>query len=752
MMPRSQTRAVCILLFCASALIQDFVSAKEAETRFHQYTRQFENPKNPATPLAAGYLGGGGDENLCGGAFLPDGSLILAGTAFGPKFNPKGANVVVLGKDAPAPSFTMPMKEGKKGKDPRPAPPNWTYTKGAGFIVQLSANYKTIQKAVRFPWGSGSLTDIATDTSGAVYVTGLCGEHFGHLATAKRAAGSLDESDDLFVGRLKPDLSGFVWLQTLSDSAGTAPKLHVLDDGSINLTGKNAYHLSAADGEVTKSTNLSLTNSWVRGVDPATHATSQGGDTNTNTGYEPWRRPGLTIRNSEGECTDVFYQWNEKLVGMNCSRRVSDSDVRLLNYDHNGNLLLYGWSDGGNTVFEMAPYDMRRSVQDTILSETGKKSGLGFSTWGASVGSFCHLVKIDPRSGEPLAKTLFAPYRTSKNAPANLKISMMDVAADDSVVIGGGSDFGLIETIHNKVNTLDYKKDDYIGGAFVTVLTPSMDDIRFSSVLPGGGKAPLTRHSSSLHGYYASGSAEIGGKTRVVIVSAAEQHDAFKSIDPAQDGFGGGLLDGQYVVLEMDSYVPNPKNATPPDEPKKKRRKEPEPLTGEYSISEGMDREWCVLVLRDLSGKKWPSIYRGAPKGTATVDASGSGTFVLYGPGHEVQFANGSRQSKRLGGEFVRTVSVTDRKGKTKEKAALSDLVVEVALTSTSSCSGTVRLNDQTVKLDGECTIVPSKPTGKGINISGRFATTKGALGLDADDPGSQDDEVQIEFWTPARP
>ena len=45
MMPRSQTRAVGILLFCASALIQDFVSAKEAETVFTSTPANSKTPK-----------------------------------------------------------------------------------------------------------------------------------------------------------------------------------------------------------------------------------------------------------------------------------------------------------------------------------------------------------------------------------------------------------------------------------------------------------------------------------------------------------------------------------------------------------------------------------------------------------------------------------------------------------------------------------------------------------------------------------
>jgi hypothetical protein len=291
---------------------------------------------------------------------------------------------------------------------------------------------------------------------------------------------------------------------------------------------------------------VNTTSNWVRGVDPVSHATATGGDGNTGTGWEPWRQPVLFVYNDKGEHTDIFYKWSPKLVGQNGCRLVSDSSIRLLSYDRQGNLLIAGWSDGGNTVFEYAPYDLRTSV----AAKTGSK-GLGFSTWGAGVGSFCHLMKIDPRTGEPLGKTLFVGYLKSKDKPSGLGVDTLDSGVDGSLLVGGASAYGLIETGAIKVNTFDWKAGDYIGGPFVAVLTEKMDSIRFCSCMPGGGEVQLMRHSRNVQGKWGTRSAVVNGKPMALFVCGARENEKFKPLNTAQSGFGGGKLDGLYLVLEL---------------------------------------------------------------------------------------------------------------------------------------------------------------------------------------------------------
>ena len=80
-------------------------------------------------------------------------------------------------------------------------------------------------------------------------------------------------------------------------------------------------------------------------------------------------------------------------------------------------------------------------------------------------------------------------------------------------------------------------------------------------------------------------------------------------------------------------------------------------------------------------------------------------------------------------------------------KVRVSKLRPDNKLTSTDKCSGTISFAGKTVEVDGSCYIRKSEPTGDGINVGGRFTTTKGDLGI----AGDADDQVVIEFWAPAR-
>lgn len=517
-------RAVCgvLSILCAAG-------ALHADTRYDQYTEKYKNPPAPAEPKAVGYIGGSGDEYLAGGAFLSDGSVLLGGTGVGPVFDPPGVTVTVIGKDGTAP--TSPVEEWTdKKKRKRLKTPDCQFLDGAGFLVKLAPGLSTVSQAVRFPWGSGSLTDVLTDGSDGIYVSGTCGPNFAGLTAVTKTDTGIQGSSTVFFGKLKRDLSGFQWCRQIMDEAAYAPQLQLVAGETISVVGAHGYHFDR-NGKLLKATKLVTTGKWCRGVDPLSHAVATGGDGNTSTGHEPWRKPVLQIQNDKGETTDLFYAWNEKLVGLNWSRLVSDSSIRALSYDNQGNLLVVGWSDGGNSVIEYLPYDMKTSV----YSRTGNQ-GLGFSTWGAGVGSFMHLIKINPATGEPLAKTTYCSYLGSKNAPNSMSFDMIDTAADGSVILGGGSAWGFIET-GNNVNSMD-RETDYMGGACVSVLTPGMDSLRFASLIPGAGKVVLARRSEKHKVHWRSRSSVVGGRTMIVIVNGARQNEKLTLINCPQQGWG----------------------------------------------------------------------------------------------------------------------------------------------------------------------------------------------------------------------
>jgi hypothetical protein len=166
-----------------------------------------------------------------------------------------------------------------------------------------------------------------------------------------------------------------------------------------------------------------------------------------------------------------------------------------------------------------------------------------------------------------------------------------------------------------------------------------------------------------------------------------------------------------------------------------------------------MDRPWSVLVLRDMGGDRWPAIYLAGPEGSGGVTLpSATGSFTLRGSGADVQLSGGGRQDRRLGGELSRIAVTPGKDGATQASTVYPDLGITITLAEPGKCRGRIVFNGRTLELNGTATIRPCRPTGKGVDVSGRFLTTKGALGLGGTDAKVKEHPVEIEFWTPARP
>ncbi len=706
--------------------------------RFREYTEQYADPKDGARPLAASYLGGSGDEYLIAGDFLPDGTLYLAGNAFGPELEIRGHRVPVLGRDSSPPRFTMPMRN----DSPQP-PKSWEYRDGAAFIVRLSPDYTRITGGIRFPWGAGVLTDLVTDARGNLYIAGLVGDNFDSLGPSRRFTHESFEGDkESFLGKLKHDFSGFDWLLRFQDHSHNTPQLRVLDGGLLSFVGHNGLHVNP-NGEILKAAHVGVTTGWQRGVCFSTFAQVQGDFHRSNTGREPWHRPFVHILNPDRSMRLRFYQFHNRTVGTNWSRLVSDSVMRLAAFDRNGQPVIGGWSDGGNSLWTRVPYDMTRPVGPAIRETTGRNTGLPFSTWGAWVGSFLHLNRLDFETGNPLTNTLFIAYiGGSRNVPSSVRGDNLDFSVDNDLLLSGGSASGLIQTRDHVVNTLDYGSD-YIGGSFFAILTENWDNIRYSSAVPGAGQVDLQRHSSGQSGTYRFGSARVNGRTRVVAVTGAVQHDKFKPVSPVQNAFGGGTLDGLFVVLEMDTLPMSPPVTF--QFPTAASREltigeTAETLSGLFVVSSELRNNDSIVFFLDSTAKKWPLQYRANAVGNNVVDVSGSGRFALRAEGDRVELGEegNSGKTRRLGGQ--------DGGGR-----PYPDLELHVELTSRRTARGVIILCDRRLERSGPLHMQAIRPATFGMAITGKFQATKAELGL-SESPADANDMVTIGWWAPGRP
>jgi hypothetical protein len=313
--------------------------------------------------------------------------------------------------------------------------------------------------------------------------------------------------------------------------------------GNLNAEAGWVY-VFRPDGTLDRAAKIRKVKDWARGVNPVDQSFVLGGDHNTSTGREPWRQPFLEIYDKDGQKKFDYYRWDPKLVGTDKYRLVSDSDFRYFHFDDSGMLYAVGWSDGGNTVFERQP---------TSLDKPVAASGLGFSTWGANAGSFAHIMKIDTVAGETRNKTVWCGFLKGKEKPSGAGIEHLRVATDGSVVLAGGSAFGLIQT----GDALHPFPDDP-GGPYVAVLDRELSSIRFSSTIVAAGKVPIREGEK-----WNTASVVVNGRHKLLFVSGAiAKEGCYAEPRPAptrngvQETFAGGLADGYFILMDLGPAVP----------------------------------------------------------------------------------------------------------------------------------------------------------------------------------------------------
>ncbi|NQY68216.1 MAG: hypothetical protein HRT72_10920, partial [Flavobacteriales bacterium] len=305
--------------------------------------------------MMSSYIGTSGTEWLVDGGFQVDGTLVLVGITIGPKFDLKGVDVKVLGKDGAVPkSQDWSLKKGKFKN---------INTSATVFIVRLSSDLKKVISASRFPWASASLSGFALDKRGNIYLSGRGKERtFTSLSTnvkkfevpqfpSKKKSRKKNVKPKVFdanyIAKLNFTADKIEWIRH-SEAVGKWPQLRALKNGNILYKSVTFDTLDANGNRVDR---LELTKPMVPGcytVNEVNGEFAYGHEHHWPTGREPWRCPVLKIFNSDKTVKMHLYDWPGPLVGIN--RSVSDSSVRNIQYMEDGNLLYSAWSDGGNSV------------------------------------------------------------------------------------------------------------------------------------------------------------------------------------------------------------------------------------------------------------------------------------------------------------------------------------------------------------------------------------------------------------------
>jgi hypothetical protein len=521
-------------------------------TRFDDYTKRFQKTPDQAKMLSAGCLGGPGTEWFCGGGFQADGTVVLAGTALGPTLSLAGVEAKPLGTDLAQPGDPK-IGVDAKGK---PNKPSWAHANATAFVALVSADFKTVKSVVRFPWMAASATSAVVDAQGGIYLAGIATDQIAALtADAKNlpvdveAIGSKLTQRKVYLAKLAPDASKVLWVRTMTGPSA-APSVSLGKDGKLRF--------QSADIRVFDTNGALVTTAIIPGglstknaVNPVDGTFAYGGEHHWPTGREPWRCPVLKIYQPDGKLKHQLYDWGGPFVGAGELRLVSDTAIRNVAYDSDGNLVFTAWSDGGNSPALREPMDIYKST-------TAK--GLGWSAWGAGVGSFAYVVKLDAKTYRIKDATFWATYLPARDKPNGIGISAVSFATDGSVCIGGGSATGLIATGNHLLpatkpgpNPGDPEVPTTPGGPYVTIFNKDLTSLRFSSVLLGCGAADIANDDDWT---FVSGTVQ--GKPMVLILTGAAEKDSsynggLKPVakDALQPAFGGGVTDGYMVALDL---------------------------------------------------------------------------------------------------------------------------------------------------------------------------------------------------------
>jgi hypothetical protein len=520
-------------------------------------------------PVAATYFGGPDYEQFCAVGAGPDGTIIAFGNAWGPRFpETPGLEPRVLGKkhwynvscyrDGREFHFRGDRTGGRMvfaGFDP-------AYPNRAGMILRFSADLGKLLSVTRLAWGNASIDHAAVGPGGKLFIAGRCTEHFRQVADQAgkvhrveqpdspragpfRYQGKIELPGDVYVARLSSDAARLEWVVLLKGHRRISP-LWFDHAGGVTFDSWGVKHVDA-DGEYRAVELTWKSGGRIRtiGVNPATGGAVRGGDRNTGTGREPWRQPELTMYDDRGRPVWKIYDWAPGLVGHDDYRLVSDSSARVVAWDARGDLWLSGWSDGGNSVFTRNPVDLDKGVPSR---------GLGMSLWGANVGSFCHILHMDPDDWTVHGYMTFAAYLNHYNKdtqryedkPNSVRIDKLAAFSDGALAMMGGAASYLVQTPNAFYRRLDQDWNHLPGpggsGAFVCVLDKTLNRFLFCSAMPACDLADLSETPDGL---------------AVVSTTTGISKD-FQSPpirNAIQPKYGGGHGDGHILLMQRPDQL-----------------------------------------------------------------------------------------------------------------------------------------------------------------------------------------------------
>jgi hypothetical protein len=466
----------------------------QQETRLDQYYRKAKGSGGKVQIVSATLIGTESVENVIGGVFDKNGKIIVGGNLWGPEIPEifKATKRVEFGKGEFDKGASNPIIVDKKGKKEI----NLKDPNISGFIAKFSSDLSKVENLFLFRWKNASITDISIGPDGAIYFSGFITKEFKeNMKDDKRvkifSPPSPNQSRDMYVAKIDSDLKDIKWISIFENAEEYASKITRFgflpsikfafnSENEIFLTPWNKIYCGSVDDPSSwKEIGYSKGGAFL-GIDPKDDGLWFGGDNNTHTGREPWRRPFMYKIDNNGNWQKQLWGWDPKVVGSDKYRLVSDSAIRGLDFDKNKDIFVIGWSDGGNSVF---------TRQSDNLDEKIEKEKWGFieSMWGLKgAKSIGYIMKLDKETHKVKNITYWVAFLKGKNEPNSLQIKDLSVLEDGKVAVVGGSAYAVIPTPDAWQYTyLNVEPGSYfVGGGYFTIFSDDLKNLYFSTVLP----------------------------------------------------------------------------------------------------------------------------------------------------------------------------------------------------------------------------------------------------------------------------
>lgn len=491
-------------------------SQEKPSGRFVQFSKAAKGSNGAIQIEAATFLGGEENEAFTSAHFLPNGEILAVG-----KLDPP--NIQVIGGDL----------EGTEGDIPTS-------------FIRFSADLQKIVGMSRL--GTGTCTPFHTEVGEhGVYFAGTAGDLYDSLTAAAETHNKVPNpatdartlrTRHRFVAKLNHACTELEWLVTFER---LRVDFGLQDGGNVLVQHGRKFWKISPEGKVSPGPVLSDSIKWRESVPVQTDSRDGsfyiGGEYHSPTGLEPWRCPTLYKLDKNGKPIWTAWNWTGPIVGTKRYRLVSDSAVRQLKVAASGDLIVGGWSDGGNSCFLNQPYD---------LTIRRKASKFGDSTWGAGVLSVAHIMKLDSQTMELKGGCTWLTYSPTENKPNSCRINSLDELSDGRVVFTGEATYGLIESPDAWVEAwwTAYQRDPaqakIKGGPYFAILSPDFNELLFSSIIPGIKDQVF----------------DVRGNKVLVAGKATEKEERYDlnvptfAINAIQPKFGGGESDAYLMLID----------------------------------------------------------------------------------------------------------------------------------------------------------------------------------------------------------